>query len=413
MESLSFSLYRAGSLALLLAIQYYLYRKVTLRLRMNEHPGWRLVGAQATFVWFGLALAVVTFVRLPLSDAPRWLMLFGVYPMYAWHSSLAIVFLVLMVGKLLKFPFLSFRWMARRWRSATSEITRSSNASFSSGRRIFLQRGTVALAGTIMAGTAYGMCRRHPAQISNITVPISNLPEAFNGFSIALISDIHSSPFMLKDQMLEYARGVNALHADMIAVTGDFVNSSLDEVYPFAEAFSELRATGGIYGVLGNHDFYTRRVEQVARVVNDCGIQLLRNDRVRLDRNGAVLHILGVDDVGHPARARELLDGVVAGLPSNAATVLLCHRPYFFEDAAARNISLTLSGHTHGGQIVLGRLGDRYFAPARMASPYVAGHYSIGSSNMYVSRGVGTVGVPVRINCPPEITKITLVREAA
>src|SRR5205823_5243254 len=125
----------------------------------------------------------------------------------------------------------------------------------------------------------------------------------FIGFTIALLSDVHSSVFMTKETMLRYARAANSLGADMIAVVGDFVNSRVDEVYPFAEAFSELKARDGVYGVLGNHDYYSRDVETVARNVNECGIKLLINDRVTLERQHKKLYLLGADDVGSGARA--------------------------------------------------------------------------------------------------------------
>jgi predicted MPP superfamily phosphohydrolase len=215
---------------------------------------------------------------------------------------------------------------------------------------------------------------------------------------------------MQRDQMEQYAKMVNGLKADMIAVTGDFVNSSVQEVYPFATAFSLLHAQDGVYGVLGNHDYYTRQVETVAKEVSDCGIRLLRNEHLVIERNGHGVCLVGVDDVGTRKRAGNYFDQALLDSKSGMTRILLCHRPYFFDEAKARDIDLTLSGHTHGGQIVFVRLGNDIIAPARIASPYVAGLYSQGRSHMYVSRGVGTVGVPIRINCPPEITKIVLKR---
>jgi len=196
----------------------------------------------------------------------------------------------------------------------------------------------------------------------------------------------------------------------MITVVGDFVNSQPSEVYPFAEAFSELKARYGVYGVLGNHDYYSRDVDTVARNVNECGIKLLVNDRVALEKDNKKLYLLGADDVGNSERAGQSFDRMLKGIDESIPKILLCHRPYFFDQSARRGIALTLSGHTHGGQIVFARIGNDIISLARLASPYVAGLYSIESSRMYVSRGVGTVGVPVRLNCPPEITKITLVK---
>jgi predicted MPP superfamily phosphohydrolase len=210
--------------------------------------------------------------------------------------------------------------------------------------------------------------------------------------------------------MQRYVAAANSMGVDLMAVTGDFVNSDLNEVYPFAEAFVDLKGKDGVYGVLGNHDFYTRQVDDVAKEVNQCGIRLLRGEGVRIERNGEYFDFMGVDDVGFPVKAGEFFDQALIGTVAGVPKIMMCHRPYFFQQAEERNIDLVLSGHTHGGQIVFGQVGMNILAPARLASPYVAGLYKRNASQMYVSRGIGTVGIPIRINCSPEITKITLVR---
>jgi len=187
------------------------------------------------------------------------------------------------------------------------------------------------------------------------------------------------------------------------------VNSQVSEVYPFAESFSNLRASHGVYGVMGNHDFYNHDPELVAREVDECGITLLRDDKTIVEKDGGQFYLIGVDDVGRANNAMVRMDEAIGYAPLKIPRILLCHRPYYLPQAAARKIDLVLSGHTHGGQVVLGRFGDVVLAPASLASHYIAGKYSFGTTNMYVSRGVGTVGLPIRLNCPPEITKITLV----
>ncbi len=213
---------------------------------------------------------------------------------------------------------------------------------------------------------------------------------------------------MSREDMTEYTRLVNGLQADMIAVPGDFVNANVREITPFAEAFSALEAPSGVFGVLGNHDYYTGSPDIVAREVTSCGIKILRNENIEVKKNGARICILGVDDIGRYTTAAMVMDKAAASAPSGVVRILLCHRPYFIQEAAERNVRLVLSGHTHGGQIVLGRIGNAVIAPARIASPYIWGKYSINNTHMYVSRGVGTVALPIRINCPPEITRITL-----
>jgi predicted MPP superfamily phosphohydrolase len=181
-----------------------------------------------------------------------------------------------------------------------------------------------------------------------------------------------------------------------------------DEIDPFAEAFSALRAPDGIYGVLGNHDFYTREPDRVAHTATEGGVHILRDESRIIRRGGSSLTLLGIDDTGSGSMATQRIRRAAADAAPSGPRILLCHRPYFFPEAATEGIDLMLSGHTHGGQVVLGEVAGIAFTPAALASPYLAGAYREGSAQMYVSRGIGTVGVPLRINCPPELTRIVL-----
>ncbi len=333
-------------------------------------------------------------------------------PFYIWHATLLGIFLMLMIGKLIKLPIVTTVWAKRKFLKETVAPVENSIEQFpyTKQRREFLQKGIIALSGVAFVGSVYGTFRRNDYDIVNVTFPIPNLPNEFNNFTMTLVADIHSSVFMSKERMTEYAEVINAQHSDMILMPGDFVTQQLDEIYPFAEAFSSLKAPSGVYGVLGNHDFYTGEVTAVAKEVNACGIKLLRNDCITLQKNGSTLHLLGLDDISTNQQAENALNYAMRSIKDDSPKILMCHRPYFFDVAEKKGIALTLSGHTHGGQIVFFRAGTNIIAPARMASPYVAGSYLKNNSILYVNRGLGTVGIPVRINCPPEITKIRLVK---
>lgn len=278
---------------------------------------------------------------------------------------------------------------------------------FDKHRRKFLQQTTLGLSSLSFVGSSVASMDQDYETIEKI-VTIRNLPEQFKGFTIGMISDIHSSVFMNKDDMDEYVKAMNALETDLIVVTGDFVNSRTEEVYPFAEAFSELRAPFGVFGCLGNHDYFADDVERVARVVDDCGVKLLRNDSTAIRKENAFLNLIGVDDIGRGTDPNDYMDNAMTFVKNEYPRILLCHKPYYFENAKDRKIDLTLSGHTHGGQIVFGMVGNTPISFATLASKYVAGLYQLGNAQLYVNRGIGTVGLPLRINCPPEITKITL-----
>jgi hypothetical protein len=368
-------------------------------------------------VLFNAALLVVLILRPDARSFPPWFIYAGEFPFLIWHSSTFFLAFVLLLWRVVAL-FLSLPGRAlmvvpalKRRRDQIRETSRFQK--FDESRRAFLRKGTFGLAAATLAGTTYGMfIGRHEYEVTEAEFDISGLPEAFDGFTIGLVSDIHAGAFMLKEEMLDYVKIINDLGSDLIAVPGDFVNGRVDEVFPFAEAFSDLRAPFGVYGVLGNHDYYTGDPERIAREVNRAGIRLLRDENFLIRRNSDILTLAGVDDVGRNDRAPIQLDKALQTAPENETTILLCHRPYYVRQAASRNISLVLSGHTHGGQIVFGKFGNAMLTPAAFASRYIAGKYAVGKTHMYVSRGIGTVGLPVRLNCPPEITRIILRRSS-
>lgn len=395
--------------AALLGIQFFCYRQFILYAeRQNSRPWLRRL-VQSSFLLCNVPLVLLLFWWRVLSHLPGWFVISAVYPLYLWHSSFTFVFLVVMIKEAVRLPLTGVRWLVRNARRS-GHRPGPGPAGFDPRRRVLVGRGMTILAGAAFAGSAVGAFGKDRYDATDQTVPIANLPDEFQGFTIAFASDIHSSVFMTVPTMRRYVAALNAMAADCIVVAGDFVNSLVEEVYPFAEAFSQLKAPQGVFGVLGNHDYYTRNVDAVAREVIDCGIRLLVNERVVIRKGAGKLILLGVDDTGNHDRAAQWIDRAAQGEGEDSPRILMCHRPYHFEQAAQRKIDLTLAGHTHGGQIVLARIGNDVIAPARMASPYVAGLYSLGLSNMYVSRGIGTVAIPVRINCPPEITRITLIR---
>ncbi len=404
------AVFRMLMTGLVAVVQCFFYLKVMQYLESNHKPAWMKTLTRFVFIIFNLPMIITLLWHPNVVSLPEWFMVVAVYPFYVWHYSLLFLFLFIAAGRLLQLPFLSVAWLWRGLSRKKNETRNVLTHPVDVKRRKILRQGVTVLAGAAFATTTLGIIRNNRFEISHVDVPITNLPDELQGFTIGLLSDIHSSIFMSRSQMEEYAVALNSLNADMLAVVGDFVNSLVEEVYPFAEAFSTLKAPRGVYGVLGNHDYFTKNVEIVAREVNSCGINLLRNSRLTIEHNGKELELVGIDDLGNPLHARRLIAKEVAGADQRNPKILLAHRPYFFPQAAEQKIDLTLSGHTHGGQIVFARIGGDVIAPARMVSPYVAGLYSIGSSHMYVSRGIGTVGVPVRLNCPPELTKISLVR---
>lgn len=288
-------------------------------------------------------------------------------------------------------------------------------------RRRFIQTAALAATGYVASASSLAAMRSEESRVEPVKIRIPGLPPALRGTTIALIADIHSSVYMARDEMERYKKTVNDLKADLIVVDGDFINSKLNEVYPFAEAFSGLSAPLGVYGVTGNHDYYPREIETVAREVEQAGIKLLRNENITLEKNGERIHLLGMDDIhiyevnGYLENGRTetgRIENLMKGVSESETSIFLCHKPYPFEEYSQLGIDLMLSGHTHGGQVVLAQLDNINLSFASLASRYVQGLYKARSnpkSQLYVTRGVGTVGIPLRINCPPEVTHIVLV----
>jgi uncharacterized protein len=231
---------------------------------------------------------------------------------------------------------------------------------------------------------------------------VSDLPEGFRGFRILQISDIHHSLFVPLDQVAAVVELSNKLKPDLVALTGDFVSYSRSSIEPVAEILGGLRARSGVVAVLGNHDFRVG-AEAVERALRRQRIQVLRNQHRLLRRRGATLYLAGVDDYGYGADLGEAM----CGIPEDAPTILLAHNPRLVTAAACRGIALVLSGHTHGGQVNLPFLGTVYGrSPEQMR--FKMGWDRLGVTQIYVSRGIGTIVLPLRWRCPAEMPLLEL-----
>jgi predicted MPP superfamily phosphohydrolase len=233
------------------------------------------------------------------------------------------------------------------------------------------------------------------------------LPDAFSGLRVAQISDIHHGLFLPQEWLAQAVRQVNRLNPDIVALTGDFVTYSRSNIEPAAEILSRLRARYGVFAVLGNHDY---RVDATAitLALRRQHIEVLRNQHVALGFGGASLYLAGVDDYGYGADLRQTMRGI----PRDAATVLLAHNPRIISLAARHGVSLVLSGHTHGGQVNVPLLGTVYGrSPEQMR--YKVGWDRLGTTQIYVSRGIGTIVLPWRLRCPAEISHLELLQSSS
>ena len=231
---------------------------------------------------------------------------------------------------------------------------------------------------------------------------LDELPDAFSGLRIVQISDIHHGLFLPEQWLAEAVQQTNRLRADIVVLTGDFVTYSRANIEPAAEILSRLRARYGVLAVLGNHDFRVG-ADAVTSALRRKQIEVLRNQHVTIQFGGYSLYLAGVDDYGYGADVRR----AVRGIPRDSATVLLAHNPRIIHLASRHGVSLVLSGHTHGGQVNLPLLGTVYGrSPERLR--YKIGWDRLGPTQIYVSRGIGTIVLPWRLRCPAEITHLEL-----
>jgi predicted MPP superfamily phosphohydrolase len=243
-------------------------------------------------------------------------------------------------------------------------------------------------------------------QLERITVPLPRWPAGLDGFRIVQISDVHIGPILDRAFAGSIVERCNALSPDLVVITGDLVDGAVDRVGDEIEPFGRLQARHGVFFITGNHDHYSG-ADAWSRRIAQLGIRVLRNQRVTIETGGAAFDLAGVED--HHAhlvsgRHREDVPATLAGRDPTLPVILLAHDPATFPAAARHEVDLQLSGHTHGGQI----WPFKYFV--RLATPYVCGLHRRGRSLLYVSRGTGFWGPPMRFLTPAEITEITVVR---
>lgn len=230
---------------------------------------------------------------------------------------------------------------------------------------------------------------------------LKRLPRQLDGFRIVHLSDIHHSPFTSRQQIERAVVTASRLQPDIIALTGDYISHEREYAAPCAEILGRLRARHGVYAVLGNHDHWTD-----AALITDLfraeGITVLVNQGMRFEKNGAAFWLAGVDDA---MVGLEDLSLALAGSREDEMKLVLAHNPIILRRAARAGVDLVLSGHTHGGQVNL--RGEKTVAdrPRRRLLKGLAQH---DGTQIYVTRGLGTVVLPVRIGCPPEVTLLEL-----
>ena len=237
--------------------------------------------------------------------------------------------------------------------------------------------------------------------IEHHAIELPRLPRTFNGFRIVHLSDIHHSPFTRSEQIERAVETANRLKPDIIALTGDYISHDRQYAAPCAEMLGRLRARFGVFAVLGNHDHWTD-----AALITDLfraeGITVLVNQGMRFELGEEAFWLAGVDDT---MVGLEDLSLALAGARETEMKLLLAHNPIILRRAARAGVDLVLSGHTHGGQV---KLRSEQSASGRPKRRLLRGLGRKGNTQIYVTRGLGTVVLPIRYGCPPEVSLLEL-----
>ncbi|OKJ14001.1 metallophosphoesterase [Kitasatospora sp. CB01950] len=399
----------AAVLGLLGVAHWYVWRRLV---RDVSAPGGRYRRAGTVLVVLLPVLSLLALLggrAFPLA-VERWF----AWPGYLWLPVLLYLLLALLVGELLR-PLL-LRLLRRRETVAAPEAVLASagdvledapaeqeppeTVAVEPSRRLFVSRVVAGAAAGVAVGVvgngAYGVLRG--PQVKQVTVPLAKLPRAAHGYRIAVVSDIHLGPILGRAHTRRIVDTINATQPDLIAVVGDLVDGTVPELGPAARPLADLRAKDGAYFVTGNHEYFSGAAPWVD-FVRELGVHPLENARVELpwfDLAG-VNDIAGTSQGQGPDYARALGDR-----DRGRTAVLMAHQPVTVHDSVRHGVDLQLSGHTHGGQLWPGN----YLA--ELANPTVAGLERYGDTQLYVTRGAGAWGPPVRVGAPSDITVVTL-----
>jgi predicted MPP superfamily phosphohydrolase len=384
-------------LAVVVIIHSYLWWRLV---RSTTRPGrWRRIGTAVVVVLALLIVAALAGRVLPPAQQRL-----TAWPGYLW---LSVMFLTLCVLVVLEPVRWMLRFRARRPALArvgagagdTAADTPADTAPDPS-RRLFVARSIALVAGVTAAGTtAFGVrSAMGPPMLVRRPIILDKLPRRMDGFRIALVSDIHLGPLLGRAHTERIVDTINRLDADIVTVVGDLVDGSVAELGSAAEPLAGLRSRRGSFFVTGNHEYFSGYEEWIPEI-ESFGVAVLRNRRVEVDG----LDVAGVNDVTGASHADgpdygRALDGRDPAKP----VVLLAHQPIQVHRAAEHGVDLQLSGHTHGGQIF------PFSYLVRLQQPVIAGYARNGPTQLYVTRGAGFWGPPVRVGAPPDISLIEL-----
>jgi predicted MPP superfamily phosphohydrolase len=345
-------------------------------------------GRSGQFLFLWLVLSSITTISLSTAAADS-LGIFVWLPAVDWFRATGFLWALIE-------PFL----VAALW-------IRHSSPAANPSRRLFLKRAGAASVAAPVAAVLCGFAiAKRDARVREITLPFVDLPPDLHNMRLVQITDIHLSAFYSRSQLARAVSQANELRPHVAFVTGDLITSYGDPLDDALLELSRLSADAGVYGCLGNHEILARSEDYTTARGARFGLRFLRQNQTSLQFGSARLNLTGVD---YQRKGAPYLVGADNMLRKDEFNLLLSHNPDVFPVAARQGWDLTLAGHTHGGQVTLEYL-HAGLNPARFFTPFTDGVYRQGNSAVYVCRGLGTVGLPVRLGAEPEVGLIRLVR---
>ncbi len=279
-------------------------------------------------------------------------------------------------------------------------------------RRDVIRSAALTAAAVPVAAGLYGtFIERTSFGVNEVSVPVANLPAGLEGLRILQLSDVHRSAFLSQKLLTRVVDAARQVPADLIVHTGDFISTKGDPIDDCLKQLARLHGTGESFGCMGNHEIYAEAMDYLPDEAEKLGIRILQSSARLIAWGGARLNIAGVDYQSFANRGHYLEGAAPLAVPG-AFNILLSHNPDVFPVAAKMGFDLTLSGHTHGGQVRTEIL-HQDLDLARFYTPFVAGLYQSAGRSCYVTRGIGSIGMPTRIGAPPEITLLRLTRASS
>ncbi|KAF0968058.1 MULTISPECIES: metallophosphoesterase [Gordonia] len=371
-------------------LTFWLHRRI-VRATALARP-WSIVADGALVVLWALALVGFESGR---SLDPSWARPIGTIGLI-WLATFFYLFLGLTIIGLLSFGARVIRWARRRLAGAPDTPQ-------SAARRLRRMRiATAAVVAAAVGVTGYGVVEASRPQVIDVDATLANLPARFDGLRVAVVSDLHVGPARDADFTRGVVDQVNAQNPDLVVLVGDLTDGTIPHVRDTLEPIAGLRAQLGVYGVSGNHEYYSDDGGRWLDVWEELGVRTLRNARVPLTVDGQTIQLAGVHDATAPEPYEPDLPAALAGSSPDDFVLLLAHQPNQAVEASGLGVDLQFSGHTHGGQL----WPVRYLVPAQQ--PTVTGLDTVGETVIYTTQGAGAWGPPVRVLAPPEITVLTL-----